>query len=221
MEAEKKAALLSFALSATAGFCDALTYVAAGGLFSAHVTGNFILFATNLANTTGHDPWIKLLTFPVFIFSVILGGWIGEKSGDRYRLLLLEGVLLSGAGILSIYSSHSGWLADNWLLYLLAMIIVFARGLQNAFGKLFPKETYGPTTMMTGNVTQWAIDVKTMWLPPVTYSVASGSFKKLSITIVGFLMGCLAGATAGKFIGPSSVLFAGTALLICYALSRK
>ena len=91
-------------------------------------------------------------------------------------------------------------------MYCLAMMIVCAMGLQNAFGKLYPKETYGPTTMMTGNVTQWALDLKAI---PSTTS----SFKKISFTITGFLFGCFAGAIAGKFIGLESVVFAGVVLL--------
>ena len=39
------------------------------------------------------------------------------------------------------------------------MLTVFALALQNTFGRLFPKETHGPTTMMTGNVTQASLDL--------------------------------------------------------------
>ena len=45
------------------------------------------------------------------------------------------------------------------IIYLVVLITVFGMGLQSAFGKLFATETYGSTTMITGNVTQAAIEL--------------------------------------------------------------
>ncbi|WP_431210426.1 DUF1275 family protein [Puia sp. P3] len=50
----------------SAGFCDAITFTKADELFSAHVTGNFILFAYDLVNEADYVTWVRLLTFPVF-----------------------------------------------------------------------------------------------------------------------------------------------------------
>jgi uncharacterized membrane protein YoaK (UPF0700 family) len=101
-----------------------------------------------------------------------------------------------------------------WLEYGVVMPIVFAMGLQNAFGKLFGKETYGPTTIMTGNVTQAALDLWEMMKAKFSNDMLLKSFKNQSYTIGGFLIGCLLGAVAGEVTGLSAVLLPGIALII-------
>ena len=149
--------MVTLLLSAVAGYCDTVTFLSAGSVFSAHVTGNFIVFAYQVIKGSDTQAWIKLLTFPVFVISVIVGGRIGLEAGRRYRLLLLEGFLLLVAGVSAVLFRLYDPAA--WSSYLVVMIVVFAMGLQNAFGKLYGKETYGPTTMMTGNVTQASLDL--------------------------------------------------------------
>jgi uncharacterized membrane protein YoaK (UPF0700 family) len=73
-------------LSAVAGFCDTVTFVAAGSTFSAHVTGNFIVFAYQVIKGSDPQAWIKLLSFPVFVATSITGWQIGSEPGKRYRL---------------------------------------------------------------------------------------------------------------------------------------
>lgn len=204
-------------LSAVAGFCDTVTFVAGGSMFSAHVTGNFIVFAYQIIRDSDIQAWIKLLTFPVFIISVITGGRIGVETGKRYRLLLLEGILLLIAGISTVFFHLYDPTA--WSNYLIVMLVVFAMGLQNAFGKLYGKETYGPTTMMTGNVTQASLDLGTIISSAFTNVPGIESLKKQMITIGGFLTGCLAGALLSKYFALSVLMIPGLVLLICYTLT--
>src|ERR1700748_571622 len=84
---------LTFLLSAVAGFCDTTTFVAGSQTFSAHVTGNFILLAVHVVGADA-SAWLKLTTFPAFIFSVMIGGWLISKASARYTLLLTESILL-------------------------------------------------------------------------------------------------------------------------------
>jgi uncharacterized membrane protein YoaK (UPF0700 family) len=100
------------------------------------------------------------------------------------------------------------------------MLIVFALGMQNAFGKLFVKATHGPTTMMTGNVTQASLDLCVLIANKFQNPDTNVSFGKQLITLSGFFIGCLAGAYFGKQFGLSSIIFAGIAMLICYFLSK-
>ncbi|MEO6684657.1 MAG: YoaK family protein, partial [Dyadobacter sp.] len=116
-------------------------------------------------------------------------------------------VLLSLFGCMELYS---------WLIYVLAMMVVFAMGIQNAFGKLYTKETHGPTTMMTGNVTQASLDLGSLLISGFKMEAALISFKKQLVTISGFLIGCLSGALLGKEIGLSSIILPGLGLVICY-----
>ncbi|NRS87808.1 uncharacterized membrane protein YoaK (UPF0700 family) [Flavobacterium sp. 7E] len=206
---------LTFVLTIIAGFCDTLTFVAADTIFSAHVTGNFIVFAYQIVKGYDVHAWIKLFTFPVFIAAVIIGGWIASKNKNTYSLLLWESVvlLLSGIGhyMMTTFSIfHSG------SIYIVAMMVVFAMGLQNAFGKRFSKETFGPTTMMTGNVTQASLDIRTLMLTKFKDAACILNFKKQLTTIFGFLIGCCLGAFCGKQWGLLPILAPGLILLLCY-----
>jgi uncharacterized membrane protein YoaK (UPF0700 family) len=211
--------LLTLLLSFIAGYCDTATFVAADRIFSAHVTGNFILFAYQLVNQTDAYSWVKLITLPVFILAVVFGGWLSSKNSDRYLLLLSEGALLAFSGLAALLypmDTRSGW-----MMYFIVMVIVFAMGLQNAFGKLFSKETHGPTTMMTGNVTQAALDLGSLYRAKFGDATVRLSLRKNLTTVGEFLAGCLLGAILAKWIGLCAIMLPGVLLVLYCVCSRN
>ena len=139
--------VLSLFLTFIAGFTDATTFVAADKLFSAHVTGNFIVFAYDLIQGADRSAYIKLLTFPVFVLAVMAAGWY-DREDRPVRLLRLEGLLLLVAAGLSLVDG---------LRFPAAMIVVAAMAVENAFNRLHPTLTWSVTTVMTGNVTTGAV----------------------------------------------------------------
>jgi uncharacterized membrane protein YoaK (UPF0700 family) len=206
-------------LSSIAGYCDTATFVAADHIFSAHVTGNFIVFAYQMVNHADIYSWVKLITLPVFIISVISGGWIVSKTSDRYLLLLSEGILLAFSGLAAVlYQMYSH---PEWMVYIVVMFVVFAMGLQNAFGKLFSKETHGPTTMMTGNVTQAALDIGSLYRSKFGDASIKLSLKKNVATVGGFLTGCLLGAILAKRTGLCAIALPGILLVLYYVSIRE
>jgi len=219
MDQQKNINVVTLMLTAVAGYCDTVTFVSGDTIFSAHVTGNFIVFAYQMVSGGGIDAWIKLITFPVFIIAVITGGWMASRSKQDNKILLFEAILLIAAGILSVFFYIKG--DENIVMYAVVMLVVFALGLQNAFGKLFSKATHGPTTMMTGNVTQASLDIGTLITNKFKGTDALISFKKQLITISGFLAGCVSGAFAGMQFGLAAVLLAGISMLFCYILSCR
>jgi len=208
--------LITLLLSFIAGYCDTATFVAADHIFSAHVTGNFIVFAYQLVNHTDAYSWVKLITFPIFIIAVVFGGWLAGKTSGRHLLLLSEGALLTFSGLAALlfqWYTHSGW-----MMYIIVMFVVLAMGLQNAFGKLFSKETHGPTTMMTGNVTQAALDIGSLYRAKFRDAAISLSLRKNLDTVGGFLAGCVLGAVLAKGIGLGAILLPGILLVLhCYS----
>ena len=184
-------------LSLIAGFCDTLTFVTSNE-FSAHVTGNFIVFAYDIIKQANGESWMKLFSFPVFVAAIITGGWVVGKLSGKYSILIFEGVILMISGVIKLATRH---IDSIWLRHGIILSIVFAMGLQNAFGKRFSKDTYGPTTMMTGNVTQASLDLWEIIKDKFKNDIALQSLKNQSYTIAGFLIGCLTGAVAGEFIG--------------------
>lgn len=220
MEIKHNIGFVTLLLTIIAGYCDTVTFVAAGSIFSAHVTGNFIVFAYQFVKGSDMNAWIKLLTFPVFILAVITGGQIARKVVNHYKILFLEGVFLLLAGILVAVLDYNG-MFSHIMMYFVVMMTVFAMGLQNAFGKLYAKETHGPTTMMTGNVTQASLDFGMLLKSGFSDAGAMTSLKKQLILIIGFLIGCFLGAYAGKYFGLVTLIFPGLAMIICYYYHRK
>jgi len=220
MEVQKNIGYVTLLLTMIAGYCDTVTFVAADSIFSAHVTGNFIVFAYQIVKGSDIHAWIKLLTFPVFIVAVITGGRIALKATNRYTLLFWEGILLLVSGIASYVFGYME-IFTEWAMYTVAMTTVFGMGLQNAFGKLYSKETHGPTTMMTGNVTQAALDLGNLIKNGYKDPEVMASFKKQLVTIIGFLIGCFLGAIAGKLFGLGTLIVPGIAMIICYLYHRN
>ncbi|MFC3158516.1 Uncharacterized membrane protein YoaK, UPF0700 family [Chryseobacterium arachidis] len=220
MEIKNNIGFVTLLLTMIAGFCDTVTFVAADAIFSAHVTGNFIVFAYQFVKGSDIHAWIKLLTFPVFILAVIVGGRIAGRAKSHYAILCWEGflLLLSGCIVAVLNYNHA---FEEWMMYAVTMMAVFAMGLQNAFGKLYAKETHGPTTMMTGNVTQASLDFGTLLKNGFNHPEALSSLKKQMITILGFLVGCFLGAYAGKQFGLVMLVLPGLAMIICYVYHRE
>lgn len=210
MHAAPSIRFLSLLLTFVAGFCDTVTFIAADELFSAHVTGNFIVLAYDLVNQSDAQAWMKLLTFPVFTLAVMLGRWLDRQLAAPYGLVRAEGLLLVAGGVLAFFTDNTG------LLHLVTMLIVVAMGFQNTFGKLYSQQTYGPTTVMTGNVTQASLDViDSLTMPEKT--AKRESLKKQLVIIAGFLSGCLLGAVSAKLIGLSMVTLPGLVLLFLFS----
>jgi len=213
---------VTFLLAWVAGYCDTATFVSGDSIFSAHVTGNFIVFAAQI--TTGHTSgmaWIKLITFPVFVIAVMAGGWLAYKSQRKYSILLVEGIILIACGVAAFILPMLKGVDEKLIVYLIVMVTVLGMGLQNAFGKLYAKETLGPTTMMTGNVTQAALDLGAVILKgsPDKESAMS-SLRKQAIVLGGFLAGCIIGALLSRWVGLSAIMVPGVAIVACYLQSE-
>jgi uncharacterized membrane protein YoaK (UPF0700 family) len=72
----------SLIMAFSAGFVDTSTFTVADGLFSAHITGNFVVFAYKLSNHPQLRDFINLARFPVFILAVILT----RKMDSLYKI---------------------------------------------------------------------------------------------------------------------------------------
>jgi uncharacterized membrane protein YoaK (UPF0700 family) len=72
----------SIILSFVAGYADTSTFFGADRLFSAHITGNFVVFAYDIVTNQISSSWIKLISFPVFIVTVILSTLLIDNSNN-------------------------------------------------------------------------------------------------------------------------------------------
>jgi uncharacterized membrane protein YoaK (UPF0700 family) len=148
-------------LGFVAGFVDTCGFVALFGLFTAHVTGNFVLIGATVAGS-GSGVVAKLAAFPMFIVAVAAAtvftrSRVRNKRDAMRPLLLAQLVLLiafAAAG-LELAPFHA---ADALPTIAAGMLGVASMGVQNAASRLV-FASLAPTTVMTGNVTQLVIDL--------------------------------------------------------------
>lgn len=200
-------------LSFLAGYVDTLGFVALFGLFTAHVTGNFVLIGRELANPS-HSVLLKFLAFPAFIAAVaatrLLIVWLERiKQGALFYALLLQLLLLIGFMVFGCLGMPTDD-ADAPLVLVAGILGAAAMGVQNAYVKLL-LSTMAPSTVMTGNVTQLVID-----LVDIARGDGDDALKarcsKFFWPIVAFGLGAIAAAFVYKMIG-----FIGL-LLPCFIL---
>jgi len=209
--------LNSFILSFVSGFVDTAGFIALGGVFTAHVTGNFVLAGASIVRANTEGVFVKLVMFPIFVAAVGLSYWAAcflerKNKNALFYLMLSEAVFLLIFAVVGFYfqPESSIKMTENQVLFV-GGIGVLAMAIQNAFMKLhLPKMTM--TTVMTGNVTQFSIDL-TKRIFGVFNSDAnkesgaeiSARIGKVGTVLLGFLVGAIAGA----------LLFINFTLLAC------
>jgi uncharacterized membrane protein YoaK (UPF0700 family) len=189
-------------LAAVAGYVDTLGFVALFGLFTAHVTGNFVLIGAELARP-GHGVLLKLLAFPAFIAAVAAARLISLACERRQRaaqpwLLGTQAVLLAGFMAAGMAGSPIAGSDSPWAL-LAGCTGAAAMGLQNATGRL-ALARLTPHTVMTGNVTQLVIDTTDALLGYAAAGTRERLFRLLW-PVLAFGTGAIAGALAYMQLG--------------------
>ncbi|WP_147047757.1 YoaK family protein [Methylobacterium gnaphalii] len=185
------------ALSFVAGFVDAAAFIALTGLFTAHVTGNFVLIGAELiASSAG--VLAKLLALPVFM-AAVAGARILALLLERHGfsplpwLLACEAALLAGFGLCGILWSPIGS-PDGAASITIGMLAVAAMGLQNAIGRLSLGHL-APTTVMTVSVSQAVIDATDLALKKAANPAQTRArLTRVLPAIVAFAAGALCGA---------------------------
>jgi uncharacterized membrane protein YoaK (UPF0700 family) len=216
----KPIAATTFLLAFTAGFTDASTFIGANRLFSAHITGNFIVLAYDLVHGATRNEWAKLLAFPVFFVSIMVAGKIDSRSHSSHKLLFIEGTLLILAGLAALACRI--WIyRPEWTTVFISTIVVIAMAFQNAFNRLYVSNIYGPTTVMTGNVTAAALDiVKVLGARPHDPEKLVMLQHNLMLIVV-FLLGCLVGGFMVFRLGLTVIIVAGVLVLGYFCFGRK
>jgi uncharacterized membrane protein YoaK (UPF0700 family) len=195
--------LQGVAMSFLAGYVDTLGFAALFGLFTAHVTGNFILLALSLAEPEHSSPPLKLLAFPAFIFGVAAArllvagcerrGLPANKPAYALQLVLLLGFMVCGMLAEPLGTTASG------MAIAAGMSGAAAMGAHSATSKLLLTHL-APTSMMTGNVTQLVIDTVDR-LRGTADAGAAARCAKFFWTVLAFALGCGAAAFAYLAVG--------------------
>ncbi|KXU83501.1 hypothetical protein CI15_30980 [Paraburkholderia monticola] len=211
-------------LSAIAGFVDTLSFVALFGLFTAHVTGNFVLIGAGVAGF-GRGILLKLIVFPAFVGGVVVSSLLVRSLSERHarqgsRLLhAVQAVLMFGYCLAGVWATPVTQ-PDSLAVTVAGIVGAFAMGVQNAHPKLVKRPSV-PNTVMTGNVTQAILDVVDLLSADTSGSVreiARARFATMLPAIVAFAIGAIAGALGYRHMGFWALL-APACVLVVLALT--
>ncbi|WP_394782273.1 YoaK family protein [Undibacterium sp.] len=188
---------MGIGLGFTAGYVDTVGFVALFGLFTAHVTGNFVLIGSELARPS-HGVLIKFLAFPAFVGAVALTRmiviWLERAGKAPLRTLFTVQVSFLTAFMLLGYFALPITDTEAVIVLLAGMSGAAAMGVQNAASRLALSDI-APTTVMTGNVTQLVIDLVDI-LRGSADTAVRGRITKFLWPIVAFGVGAIGGAFA-------------------------
>ena len=185
-------------LSLNAGYVDTAGFLALQGLFTAHVTGNFVtLGAALVLGTSG--ILAKLLALPVFCVVILVTRLLAPALPRlglpvlRTMLWLKLILLASGAAMaIRLGPVHD---ASQPAAVVTGMLLVSAMAIQNAISRIH-LGTAPPTTLMTGTTTQMMIDIADLirGVPDDQRVAVKGRLSRMGANVGAFALGCAAGA---------------------------
>ena len=197
-------------LSVNGGYVDTAGFLALHGLFTAHVTGNFVTLGASLALGTS-GALAKLLALPTFCAIVILarliGGELSRRNLPTLRIILtLKFLLLAFAAILALRFGPFGD-GDGWQPLLIGMTLVAAMAIQTTAHRIHLGST-PPTTMMTGTTTQIMIDIADLLRGAKAEEKAAMKARlgRMGTAVGGFAFGCALAAALFLFVGMACFL---------------
>jgi uncharacterized membrane protein YoaK (UPF0700 family) len=191
-------------LSFNGGYVDTAGYLALQGLFTAHVTGNFVTIGAALVFGTS-GVVAKLLALPVFCMVIVVTRLVSFNLPQLWpvleTMLTLKLFLLLVAAVLAIamgpFTNGDGAPAIT-----MGMTLVSAMAIQNAAQRIHLGAA-PPTTLMTGTTTQIMIDIADMirGVPGVAGDAIRSRLRRMCVAVASFASGAAAGALLFHAIG--------------------
>jgi uncharacterized membrane protein YoaK (UPF0700 family) len=185
-------------LSFNAGYVDTAGFLALHGLFTAHVTGNFVTLGASLVlGTTGAIA--KLLALPAFCLVVVLVRLLRYTLMNRKRpvlrtMFMLKLLLLIVGTALALYFGPFAN-GDSVPAILTGLTFVSAMAIQNAVQRVHLSHA-PPTTLMTGTTTQVMLDLADKWhgVSGDQKVAINARLARMTTSVCAFALGCGGGA---------------------------
>jgi uncharacterized membrane protein YoaK (UPF0700 family) len=196
--------ILPTLLSFNAGYVDTAGYLALQGLFTAHVTGNFVTIGAALVFGTS-GVVAKLLALPVFCTVIVVTRLVSFNLPQRWpvleTMLTLKLLLLLVAAVFAIAMGPFAN-GDGAPAIIVGMTLVSAMAIQNAVQRIHLGAA-PPTTLMTGTTTQIMIDIADLirGMPGVARDAIKSRLRRMCVAVVTFAAGAAAGAFLFHVIG--------------------
>jgi uncharacterized membrane protein YoaK (UPF0700 family) len=191
-------------LSFNGGYVDTVGYLSLQGLFTAHVTGNFVTIGAALVFGTS-GVVAKLLALPVFCIVIVATRLVSFNLPPRWpvleTMLTLKLILLLVAAVLAITIGPFAN-GDSGPAIMMGMTLVSAMAIQNAAHRIH-MGTAPPTTLMTGTTTQIMIDIADMirGTPGTARDAIESRLRRMCAAVITFAAGAAAGAFLFHAIG--------------------
>jgi uncharacterized membrane protein YoaK (UPF0700 family) len=215
------AAVTSFTLSFIAGMVDVMSFVLLNGLFAAHITGNVVVLAADMATHQRPRPTAVLAVVVFFAVTAALTAAVDISTRAPYQwagtfLWMQFGLLAATAVAASVFSrpARDGLGPET----VIAVLAVAAMACQNALLHLTFKRA-ASTAVMTGNVVASTVALVGMAMAalrsaPGARSSSCGSASQwenerradhaawgtLWPLLLGFTSGCVLGASASEAV---------------------
>jgi uncharacterized membrane protein YoaK (UPF0700 family) len=202
--------LLPAVLSMIAGAVDVVTFLALGGLFSAHITGNLVILAAHYI--TGHFGQIgPLLSVPVFagIVNIVALVFVRIPTPIARRSMLILQLVLLGALLCFAVVFGPFPNPDSTIAVFTGMLAVAAMATQNALVNLALPDSPS-TAVMTTNTARFAVNLARLLRGERRLSNRSAVEQRTGITfvaMVGFVIGVIAGAVLELHVGLWALTF--------------
>jgi uncharacterized membrane protein YoaK (UPF0700 family) len=192
-------------LSFNAGFVDTAGFIGLQGLFTAHVTGNFVTLGAALVFGT-HGVLGKILALPEFIVVIavarLAGAALTARRMPTLRILLVAKVLLLLAFFALAVALGPFPDSDVPAALLTGFAGIAAMAIQNAVQRVH-FASLPPTTLMTGNTTQAVLDAVDLLrgVPPGEAAAIRLRFGRMLRGILCFAAGCAVAAVLYYVVG--------------------
>lgn len=215
---ERKEHVTAIVLSSVAGYVDTAGFLALFGLFTAHVTGNFVTAGAAVALRAPEGVAARLAMIPIFMLAVA-GTTLGArrlKARGRAPLAPLLGVMtvaLAAFAAAGVLLQPRVIAEGTWEVIAIGGLGGIAMGIQNAL----MRECFGsiaPTTVMTGNLTQLTMELVDFLVPAAEPDAAKRAtlrtaairrLYKFGIPLCGFVAGAAIGALLTGMFGLWSI----------------
>ncbi|HYC10449.1 MAG TPA: DUF1275 family protein [Steroidobacteraceae bacterium] len=180
--------------SLTAGYADTSGFLALKGLFTSHVTGNFVTLGSALVFGNS-GALAKTMALPMFCLAVLASRLLALRlrAADRPVLRSLLQIQLL---LLIVAAGLAAWLGpfpdpDAGPALAVGMTLVAAMAVQNAAYRVHLAHT-PPSTIMTGTTTQIMLDAADLLhgLRPETAAATRTRLRRLTLSVAVFASGC-------------------------------
>jgi len=199
------AAVVPILLSLNAGYVDTAGFIALHGLFTAHVTGNFVTIgAATVFGTTGVVT--KLFALPTFCITLLALRLLHFRLANRgwpvLRALLGFQFLMLGLGAILAIGHGPFPSGDDWPAMVTGLLLVVGMATQNGAHRVHLSNT-PPSTMMTGTTTQIMLDLGDLMhgTTPEERDAIRARLARMGQAVIAFATGCAAAALLFATLG--------------------